>query len=63
MADENDAKQVFVTYGGLNNDDADALVRAAVDAARAEMLDYVAGAAPVPSPPSSRPAGSPGDTP
>jgi hypothetical protein len=49
MADENDAKQVFVTYGGLSDEDADALVNAIVDAAKAEVLDYVAGAAPVPS--------------
>jgi hypothetical protein len=32
---------VFVTYGRLSDDDADAVVRAVVDAAKAELRDVI----------------------
>jgi len=49
MANEGDAKQVLTTFGGLPDEDADTLVAGAVAAARQEMLDHIAGVAPVPS--------------
>lgn len=49
MADENDAKNVLVTFGGLADEEAEALVAASVAASRAEVIDHIAGVAPVPS--------------
>jgi hypothetical protein len=49
MADARDAKQVLTTFGGLSDEDAEQLVEAVVTAARAEVLDQIAGAAPAPS--------------
>jgi len=49
VADEDDAKQDLTTFGGLADEDADALIAGVVSAAQQEVLDHIAGVAPVPS--------------
>jgi hypothetical protein len=49
MATEQEARAIFVTYCGLSQEEASNVVTAILEAAEAETLDYVAGAAPVPT--------------